>query len=418
MGLILRGNIWWVQLQSNYERIRVSTGTSNLRLARQVEAQRLRELTRKKRKKRLVLRPDQASPGEIAGVVDWVEGLDGASRDTLLGLLQPVGATLDSSELERLEKKLQVDKAPTAWSDQPTHSEIIEEIRDIKRNPVDPTPFKSLPTTENISAKTTISDLKALWAKDRAQKKTIKRDMTRFQEIIDFFGKSKPLVEITPDLIDRLQSHLIKSRQITSATVNRYSSLLRAALNLAYKRRLIAHVPHITIAKEKPKKTRICTLQEYRALKKAASPEMAKLILLGYETGMRSAEILSLTPDQLNLADKNPHIQLEETKNGDARAVPLTKPCVTALKNFNGWTQYSNSDKVAKHFRKLCAQLQIPDLTFHDLRATFVTRMLKSGLPTATVAKLSGHKSITVLEQRYARFGVADLAEQRKKAEK
>lgn len=53
-----------------------------------------------------------------------------------------------------------------------------------------------------------------------------------------------------------------------------------------------------------------------------------------------------------------------------------------------------------KSFKKACSSVGITDLRFHDLRHTFATRLLASGVDIVTVRDLLGHFSVRIT-QRY-----------------
>ena len=49
-------------------------------------------------------------------------------------------------------------------------------------------------------------------------------------------------------------------------------------------------------------------------------------------------------------------------------------------------------DSVKRSWRTACAVAGIEDLRSHDLRHTAVTRLVATGLPSAEIMRLSGHK--------------------------
>lgn len=71
-------------------------------------------------------------------------------------------------------------------------------------------------------------------------------------------------------------------------------------------------------------------------------------------------------------------------KAPDARGgLPVNDDLVFNLKKFqNGWDA-------------ACDDAKISDLRFHDLRATFATRLISRGMPLEEVAKITGHSQVS-----------------------
>lgn len=60
-------------------------------------------------------------------------------------------------------------------------------------------------------------------------------------------------------------------------------------------------------------------------------------------------------------------------------------------------------------FSKLCRELLIEGLTFHDARATALTHLSKK-VDVLTLAKISRHKDISLLSNVYYRESAAQIA--------
>ncbi|WP_454765528.1 tyrosine-type recombinase/integrase [Cupriavidus campinensis] len=60
-------------------------------------------------------------------------------------------------------------------------------------------------------------------------------------------------------------------------------------------------------------------------------------------------------------------------------------------------------------FRKVRAKLLIDDLHFHDSRAEALTRLSRR-VDVMTLAKISGHKDLRILQSTYYRESAADIA--------
>lgn len=63
-------------------------------------------------------------------------------------------------------------------------------------------------------------------------------------------------------------------------------------------------------------------------------------------------------------------------------------------------------DSISEEWRKVLNLLNIDDLRFHDLRAEAACRLFESGLSAVEVSKITGHKSLDVLNNHYLRIKV------------
>lgn len=122
--------------------------------------------------------------------------------------------------------------------------------------------------------------------------------------------------------------------------------------------------------------------------------------LFAIETAMRSGEILSL--EWSDIDGRLAH--LRETKNGTARAVPLSTEARRLLdllpRDSDKLVPVSaaNRDVV---WRKARDKTDIADLHFHDSRHEALSRMAKVIVNPMDLAKISGHKDLTVLMEVY-----------------
>jgi integrase len=87
---------------------------------------------------------------------------------------------------------------------------------------------------------------------------------------------------------------------------------------------------------------------------------------------------------------------LTETKNGDARQVPLS-PEAIRLWDLHGPFGLTEQ-QVDIHFRKSCAKAGIEGLHFHDSRHLAITRIAQSRkLDILELAKMIGHRNLKEL---------------------
>ena len=134
------------------------------------------------------------------------------------------------------------------------------------------------------------------------------------------------------------------------------------------------------------------------AAAKSQAPTLKFVIQLAIETGMRAGEILAITWGHINIA--NGVINLNDSKNGTPRTVPLTqraenllraqwRPIVSSVR----LTSFHDSNGLSAAFRRTCARAGIDGLRFHDLRHEAASR-LAPGMEALTLAKVMGWKTI------------------------
>jgi integrase len=78
-------------------------------------------------------------------------------------------------------------------------------------------------------------------------------------------------------------------------------------------------------------------------------------------------------------------------QQGNRGGLPVSDDLVFNLRKFqNGWDA-------------ACEDAKIEDLRFHDLRATFATRLIARGMPLEEVSKITGHTQLSTLYAHYIR---------------
>lgn len=179
-------------------------------------------------------------------------------------------------------------------------------------------------------------------------------------------------------------------------------------------------------------RSRRVTERELGAIKThTGSDDLPTLIDLAVETGMRLSELVNLRWEYVNLRDRTVH--LPDTKNGEARTVPLSSLAVRTLEvlRFSRVTRIDgrifsilpNAATVA--FRRAVKRARTAyvkevyrsdiaddgsfvNLRFHDLRHEAVSRLFERGLNVLEVGTISGHKTLQMLK-RYTHLKATEL---------
>lgn len=243
------------------------------------------------------------------------------------------------------------------------------------------------------------------------------------------------LAGITADLVARYRDQRLEAA--SNDTVRLELALLGHLFTTAIREWQIGLTinPVSTIRKPKPGAGRDRRLSpgEHKlisdALANHSNPMVGWIYALALETGMRSSEITGLRLADVDLERRI--ARLRDTKNSEARTVPLTRRAVEVLTSaISNPVRHSvktdlvffgepGKDKLRRPYQfqviwqRIRAGLAktnpvIATLRFHDLRHEVVSRLVEAGLSDQEVAAISGHKSMQML-RRYTHLRAEDL---------
>lgn len=137
--------------------------------------------------------------------------------------------------------------------------------------------------------------------------------------------------------------------------------------------------------------------------------ELPVLIELAADTAMRRTELVTLRRDQI----RGRVAYLEDTKNGERRAVPLSSRALEMIKalpaRIDGRIFSLSPQTVSNYFPLACQAAGVKDLTFHDLRHEATSRLFERDLGLMEVAAITGHKTLSMLK-RYTHLSPESLA--------
>ena len=247
-------------------------------------------------------------------------------------------------------------------------------------------------------------------------KKGAKQEGVRIQAWLDHPLADKPLAAITSsDLAEYRDARLDEGA--STATVRLDLAVISHLFTVAGKEwrmdGLVNPCKNLRMPKgSKPRDRRPTTAELTKLYQEAAllHHELPVIIELAADTGMRRSELVLLRREQL----RGKVAYLEDTKNGERRAVPLSSRAVELLKSLpvrlDGRFFSLSPQTVSNYFPKACESAGVSGLRLHDLRHEATSRLFERGFSMMEVAAITGHKTLSMLK-RYTHLSPQDLAE-------
>jgi integrase len=234
--------------------------------------------------------------------------------------------------------------------------------------------------------------------------------------IIDRIAKI-PLAKIDQDFIDKLALAMFPNNKPSSRTRSVYTPI-SAVLHHAAKRKLC---PSPSISRPAPSPGRVRWLQpaEAERLIDACSPHLRPLVVFLFATGARLSEALYLDWRDVDLV--RGHAQFIETKNGEARGVPLHARVIAELRKLDPqesgavfltnegkpyakpreWNGGGGGGQIKTAFDGACRRAGIEDFTPHCCRHTWATWHYQANHDLQLLMRVGGWKTLAMV-LRYA----------------
>ena len=203
-------------------------------------------------------------------------------------------------------------------------------------------------------------------------------------------------------------------RKRTGPAVNRYLAALSKCL--AYGKNELQWLEKnpceaVTKSKETAGRVRFLSDEERRRLLAACKPhaDLYLAVVLSLTTGARQMEVMSVRWGQVDFARKL--ITLQQTKNGETRAIPVVGEAFALLKE-RAKVRSLNDDRVfpptsrakKSEYLDLRAPWEaalkaagISNFRWHDLRHTAASYLAMSGVSLVEIAKVLGHRTLQMV---------------------
>lgn len=228
------------------------------------------------------------------------------------------------------------------------------------------------------------------------------------------------------------------AKEIKNGTINRELALLRSAFYMGAKMDppMVSKVPRIEKFKEDPARKGFFEKDAFDKILQHLPADVQDVTIFAQQTGTRKSEILAIRWPQVNFTSATIRLEHGETKNDEARILPMTKTLRQMLERRkqerddlwpdSEWV-FSRQGRRILDFKGAWAAACVkaglagkkgkPEMLFHDLRRTGVRNLIRAGVPEKVAMLISGHKTRSVFD-RYHIVDERDLHEAARKLER
>lgn len=230
------------------------------------------------------------------------------------------------------------------------------------------------------------------------------------------------LKTIRPYLLSECREKLMKEyafrkkKTMAASTVNQYMAALSHVFTIAVKEwewmdeNLLFKVRRCKLPKGR---TRFLSDEERERLlaacRESKSPYLNAVVTVAICTGARFGEIMGLKWENIDFERRI--MRLEQTKNGEKRAVPLAAPAFAEILKLNEarrgdapWVFRRAGDakrpiELRKHWFAAIEKAGIENFRFHDLRHTAASYLAMNGATLLEIAAVLGHKTLSMVKR-------------------
>lgn len=278
--------------------------------------------------------------------------------------------------------------------------------------------------TRERKLKASMSDLCAdyltIHAEPKKKPKPYKEDVRMINKIILPRWSDRKIEEMTPHDIQSLLTERSKTRYVA----NRVRSLLHKMFELAIQWKWVSENPVKGTSQFQEHKRETWLNEEgmeklWEALDNYHSQRVIDAIKLMLLTGARRGEALSAKWEQFDIEKGVWTMSSHNTKQKKLHHVPLSTPTIELLKKmkeesldavylFPGNVPGNPLTDIKKAWATIRKKAGIGECRIHDLRHTYASHLVSSGMSLSIVGKLLGHTQASTT-QRYAHLADAPL---------
>jgi len=232
--------------------------------------------------------------------------------------------------------------------------------------------------------------------------------LDRLKVLLPYWGET-PIGRIHKAMVVEYRRRRHAQKAVSDTTINRDLEALRHILFWAVDEGFLPVNPlsRMRLVTERRKPRLILSLADEGLLLASAAPHLRQIITLAVDSGMRRGEILNQRWEHIDFTRQLLYVTRSKTAGGESREIPLTGRIHDLLLHqrkeegllftFKGKPIHA----IKTAWKAAVRRAGIRYLRFHDLRHTFNSRLMESGVIQDVRKVLMGHSSGEDVNDRY-----------------
>lgn len=224
-------------------------------------------------------------------------------------------------------------------------------------------------------------------------------------------------------------------KQVTTSTKAKHLALMKAILRAAERDwKWLEKAPVIKVPAVRNKRVRWLEAEEAKRLIDECPEPLKSVVKFALATGLRRSNIINMEWQQIDMQRRVAWVNPEDSKSNRAIGVALNDTACRVLRdqigNHHKWVfvhlkaGHRTDGSLTPSVRKMrvddqsawngaCRRAGIEDFRFHDLRHTWASWLIQSGVPLSVLQEMGGWESIEMV-RRYAHLAPNHLTEHAK----